>query len=290
MPMASADAFQRARPPALLRHRPGHAARPRARARSSRPATRSTSRSGRRPSSWCRRRRASATPATAPSRLNAQGQLVTSDGYPVLGDGGPIHVRPAGDRPRDRRRRHGLDQPGPARPDPPRPLRQPAGADERRRQPLLLATPPPQPAGLAGRLEPGALERSNVKPVIEMTRLMEVNRAYTSVASDDLAASTNCAARRSAASPTSPEGAEPMRALYTAATGMVAQELNVQVISNNIANLRTTGYKRQQRAFPGPALREPAPGRLRDLRPGHARAGRRRRSARASRRPRPPAS
>ena len=40
-----------------------------------------------------------------------------------------------------------------------------------------------------------------------------------------------------------------MRALQTAATGMVAQELNVQVISNNIANLRTTGYKRQQAHF-----------------------------------------
>ena len=31
-----------------------------------------------------------------------------------------------------------------------------------------------------------------------------------------------------------------MRALYTAATGMAAQELNVQVISNNIANMRTS--------------------------------------------------
>lgn len=40
-----------------------------------------------------------------------------------------------------------------------------------------------------------------------------------------------------------------MRALYTAATGMMAQETNVQVISNNIANLRTTGYKRQQAHF-----------------------------------------
>jgi flagellar basal-body rod protein FlgG len=40
-----------------------------------------------------------------------------------------------------------------------------------------------------------------------------------------------------------------MRALQTAATGMMAQELNVQVISNNIANLRTTGYKRQQAHF-----------------------------------------
>jgi flagellar basal-body rod protein FlgG len=37
-----------------------------------------------------------------------------------------------------------------------------------------------------------------------------------------------------------------MRALYTAATGMAAQELNVQVISNNIANLRTTGFKKRR--------------------------------------------
>ncbi len=40
-----------------------------------------------------------------------------------------------------------------------------------------------------------------------------------------------------------------MRSLHTAATGMMAQELNVQVISNNIANMRTTGYKRQRAQF-----------------------------------------
>jgi flagellar basal-body rod protein FlgG len=40
-----------------------------------------------------------------------------------------------------------------------------------------------------------------------------------------------------------------MRALNTAATGMMAQELNVQVIANNIANMRTTGYKRQRAEF-----------------------------------------
>src|SRR4029453_1783724 len=40
-----------------------------------------------------------------------------------------------------------------------------------------------------------------------------------------------------------------MRAMYTAASGMMAQELNVQVISNNIANMRTTGYKKQRAAF-----------------------------------------
>ena len=40
-----------------------------------------------------------------------------------------------------------------------------------------------------------------------------------------------------------------MQALHTAATGMAAQELNVQVISNNIANMRTTGFKKQRAAF-----------------------------------------
>lgn len=40
-----------------------------------------------------------------------------------------------------------------------------------------------------------------------------------------------------------------MQALYTAATGMAAQELSVQVISNNIANVRTTGFKKQRAQF-----------------------------------------
>ena len=37
-----------------------------------------------------------------------------------------------------------------------------------------------------------------------------------------------------------------LRALNTAATGMAAQEMNVSTISNNIANINTTGYKRQR--------------------------------------------
>src|SRR5690606_23879097 len=40
-----------------------------------------------------------------------------------------------------------------------------------------------------------------------------------------------------------------MRALYIASAGMAAQERNVAVISNNIANMRTTGYKRQRAEF-----------------------------------------
>ena len=40
-----------------------------------------------------------------------------------------------------------------------------------------------------------------------------------------------------------------MSALNTAATGMLAQQRNVEVISNNIANLNTVGYKRQRAEF-----------------------------------------
>ncbi len=40
-----------------------------------------------------------------------------------------------------------------------------------------------------------------------------------------------------------------MRALSIAATGMAAQQLNVEVISNNIANMNTVGFKRQRAEF-----------------------------------------
>ena len=40
-----------------------------------------------------------------------------------------------------------------------------------------------------------------------------------------------------------------MRALSTAATGLMAMELNVQVISTNLANMTTPSYKRQRAEF-----------------------------------------
>lgn len=40
-----------------------------------------------------------------------------------------------------------------------------------------------------------------------------------------------------------------MRALGIATTGMLAQQLNVEVISNNLANLSTSAYKRQRPEF-----------------------------------------
>lgn len=41
----------------------------------------------------------------------------------------------------------------------------------------------------------------------------------------------------------------PTRALRTAASGMYAQQLNIEVIANNIANVNTTGFKKNKAEF-----------------------------------------
>ena len=40
-----------------------------------------------------------------------------------------------------------------------------------------------------------------------------------------------------------------MRALYTAATGMIAEQTNVDTIANNLSNVNTNGYKTQRTEF-----------------------------------------
>ena len=40
-----------------------------------------------------------------------------------------------------------------------------------------------------------------------------------------------------------------MRALYTAATGMIAEQTNVDTIANNLANVNTYGYKTERTEF-----------------------------------------
>ena len=113
-------------------------------------------------------------------QVNAQGQLVTGDGHPVHGDNGPIGFSPQetgaaiapdgtvsttqGTRGKVRLVRFADAQ-----------SLQNAGAN------LFTSTAAAQPAGNAVRLEPGAIERSNVKPVLEMSRLIDVNRTYTAV-------------------------------------------------------------------------------------------------------------
>ena len=40
-----------------------------------------------------------------------------------------------------------------------------------------------------------------------------------------------------------------IRSLYIAQSGLDAQQFNVDVISNNLANVSTTGFKRQRPVF-----------------------------------------
>ena len=40
-----------------------------------------------------------------------------------------------------------------------------------------------------------------------------------------------------------------IRSLWTGATGMTAQQLNIDVIANNLANVNTTGFKRSRADF-----------------------------------------
>ena len=40
-----------------------------------------------------------------------------------------------------------------------------------------------------------------------------------------------------------------MRALYTAATGMQAQQRNIDTTANNLANVNTTGFKKSTSSF-----------------------------------------
>jgi flagellar basal-body rod protein FlgF len=114
--------------------------------------------------------------------INARGQLVTQAGQPVLGDGGPIVFGATESNPRiatdgtvssDQGQRGKLRL---VRFDNPRALAS-DGSN------LFSSAAAPQPAGPQARLETGAFERSNVKAVAEMTRMLEVQRAYQTMAS-----------------------------------------------------------------------------------------------------------
>jgi flagellar basal-body rod protein FlgF len=114
--------------------------------------------------------------------INARGQLVTQSGHPVLGEGGPIvfgesesnpRIAPDGTVSSDQGQRGRIRQ---VRFADPASLRSEG-------ENVFSAAAPGQPAGPQARLETGAFERSNVKAVVEMTRLVEVQRAYQNVSS-----------------------------------------------------------------------------------------------------------
>jgi flagellar basal-body rod protein FlgF len=121
-------------------------------------------------------------------QINAQGQLVTSQGTPILGDNGPITFQPgdrniviskdgrvtvnegASDRTegyRGKLRVVRFARPQDLLKDGNNTFAAPAGV-----------TPEPMVANL----QQGSVEKSNVNGVLEMTRLIEVNRSYTEIA------------------------------------------------------------------------------------------------------------
>jgi flagellar basal-body rod protein FlgF len=123
-------------------------------------------------------------------QINATGQLVTSEGYQVLGDAGPITLQRTDkdieisengtvtvregantnvDSPRGKIRLVGFAEAQRLQKDGGSTFVAPAGVD-------------PVPAPQGTRIMQGALEKSNVHGVVEMTRMIEITRNYTQVA------------------------------------------------------------------------------------------------------------
>jgi flagellar basal-body rod protein FlgF len=123
-------------------------------------------------------------------QVSATGELVTSEGDRVLGTGGPIRLQP-GD--------HSLTiaadgsitvrEGANANADSPRgKLRLVAFAQEHRLEKdgsSMFSAPQgvqQQPAGQDVKVSQGVIEKSNVQSVLEMSRLIEVTRSYTQIA------------------------------------------------------------------------------------------------------------
>jgi len=122
-------------------------------------------------------------------QLNSQGQLVTSEGLQVIGQNGPIVFQPTDrdisinidgtisvregqnttDSQRGKLKLTVFDQPQRLRKDGTSTFMAPDGVAA-------------QPAGPDIRVNQGVIEKSNVNSVMEMTRMVEVTRAYTQIA------------------------------------------------------------------------------------------------------------
>ncbi len=114
-------------------------------------------------------------------QLDEQGRLVTRDGDVVLGDGGPITINPLG---------------GPVSVSREGSITQDEGvlgtlrvsnfatpeALEKVGSNLWRATDEPAQAATNARVVSGFVEGSNVNAVLELTEMIEISRAYTSVA------------------------------------------------------------------------------------------------------------
>ncbi|HZT26212.1 MAG TPA: flagellar basal-body rod protein FlgF [Pseudolabrys sp.] len=122
-------------------------------------------------------------------QINAQGQLVTGDGNPVLGDSGPITFQQNDNQVQ-------ISSDGTIS------VREGTSKTDSLRGKLRLVTfanlqqlqkdggstfkaptnVQPQPA-TAATVEQGSIEKSNVRGVVEMSRMIEITRSYTQIAS-----------------------------------------------------------------------------------------------------------
>ena len=121
-------------------------------------------------------------------QINATGQLVTNDGYTVLGDGGPITLQP-----NDRQIQISRDgtlsvREGTSNVDSIRgKIRLVDFANPQQLQKAGNGTfnpvggAQPQPAASTSGLIQGSIEQSNVRGVVEMSRMIEITRAYTQI-------------------------------------------------------------------------------------------------------------
>ncbi len=122
-------------------------------------------------------------------QINSQGQLVTSEGLQVIGQNGPIVFQPS-----DRDISIGIDgtisvREGASTQDAQRGKLKLASFDQPQRLQkdgtstfVAPAGMAPQAAGPDIRVNQGVIEKSNVNSVMEMTRMVEVTRAYTQIA------------------------------------------------------------------------------------------------------------
>ncbi len=121
-------------------------------------------------------------------QIGANGQLVTNDGFPVLGDGGPITLQPTDrqvsisrdgtisvreatskvDSVRGKIWLVAFDNPQRLQKDGNGTFKPAAGVQ-------------PQPTTTSGLIQ-GAVEKSNVRGVVEISRMIEITRSYTNIA------------------------------------------------------------------------------------------------------------
>ncbi|MEJ2436075.1 MAG: flagellar hook-basal body complex protein, partial [Pseudolabrys sp.] len=122
-------------------------------------------------------------------QLDATGQLVTSEGYPVLSDSGPITFQPNDHQVSISRDGTISVREGTSNTDSARGKLQLvtfANLQQLKKDGGSTFKPDagvqPQPAPPEAGLIQGAIEKSNVRGVVEMSRMIEITRTYTNIA------------------------------------------------------------------------------------------------------------